>query len=81
MQYVVNVGFGQSRKRVFAWFEGHGYVIASYLKADEWFTGVPCVLIENGGVFGINITCLAAMVSCGGKVLEWEEWLDCVGAL
>ena len=74
MQYVVNLGFGEQRAQAFAWFEEHGYEVASYLKKKDIPLQLSSVVVDYKMVFGASVTCLAAFAGGGGKAIDWTTW-------
>ena len=69
MQHLVRVGYGEEREKRLAWLKAKGYKGAI---AKDYKYGV--IIIAYDYFFGGNITCFAAHVSCGNKVLSCEEW-------
>ena len=69
MSYLVKVGFGEEREERIAWLKANGYK-GSVPKNEPY--GV--IIIRYNDFFCGNVTCFAASVSSGNKVISWEEW-------
>ena len=69
MSYLVEVGFGEEREGRIAWLKANGY---EGNIEKEYPYGV--IFIRYNDFFCGNVTCFAASVSSGNKVISWEEW-------
>ena len=75
-QYLVSVRGQKDMERVILYLENNGYKNPQNLTAKNYT--FPVLVVEDERFFGTNTTCMAASVSCGKRVVSFNEWLKTI---
>ena len=75
-QYLVSVRSQKDMERVILYLENNGYKNPQNLTAENY--AFPVLVVDDERFFGTNATCMAASVSCGKRVVSFNEWLKTI---